>query len=131
MLNCATCDENFQESWRLELHMKSHGNLDLFKCDLCEKKFYSNWRMKKHKATHNELKKFCHYFNNAKICPYEEVGCKFNHEDSKNLNLTKNAISNFANLSIHLKKMHQKDKLVITVTKSKMIMKKLKVTMKK
>ena len=83
-LHCANCDETFQESWRLELHMKSHGNLYIYKCDLCKQKFYSHWRMKKRRASHNELKKFCHYFNNAKICPYEEVGCKFNHEDSKN-----------------------------------------------
>ena len=89
MLHCANCDETFQESWRLELHMKSHGNLSPFKCDLCERKFYSHWRMKKHKASHNELKKCCHYFNNAKICPYEEVGCKFKHEDSENCKFDK------------------------------------------
>ena len=25
----------------------------------------------------------CHYFNNDKMCPFEELGCKFLHRDSK------------------------------------------------
>ena len=25
----------------------------------------------------------CHYFNNDKMCPFEELGCKFLHTDSK------------------------------------------------
>ena len=25
----------------------------------------------------------CHYFNNDKMCPFEELGCKFFHTDSK------------------------------------------------
>ena len=27
--------------------------------------------------------KNCHYFNNQKVCPYDVIGCKFNHADSK------------------------------------------------
>ena len=26
--------------------------------------------------------KFCHYFNNGKKCPYEDIGCMFNHKVS-------------------------------------------------
>jgi hypothetical protein len=25
-------------------------------------------------------RKYCHYFNNGKRCPFAEIGCKFNHE---------------------------------------------------
>ena len=28
------------------------------------------------------MEKFCHFFNNFKLCPYEEFGCKFKHEES-------------------------------------------------
>ena len=27
--------------------------------------------------------KFCHYFNNGKICPFEKLGCMFSHQDSE------------------------------------------------
>ena len=27
--------------------------------------------------------KHCHYFNNDKVCPYEEIGCMFRHEKSE------------------------------------------------
>ena len=38
--------------------------------------------MNKHMESHNEETKFCHYYNNGKICPYEEIGCKFKHKES-------------------------------------------------
>ena len=28
--------------------------------------------------------KCCHYFNNEKHCPYENIGCMFLHQDSEN-----------------------------------------------
>ena len=28
--------------------------------------------------------KYCHFFNNSKVCPYKLYGCKFKHSDSKN-----------------------------------------------
>ena len=28
------------------------------------------------------MEKFCHYFNNGKVCPYDDIGCKFKHKDS-------------------------------------------------
>ena len=36
--------------------------------------------MEKHTRDHRVDIKFCHYFNNDKPCPYDEVGCKFKHE---------------------------------------------------
>ena len=33
--------------------------------------------------------KYCHYFNNSKHCPFEEVGCMFKHEISKNCRFQK------------------------------------------
>ena len=41
------------------------------------------WRLKKHREGHgNDSQKYCHYFNNQKSCPFEEIGCMFKHEDS-------------------------------------------------
>ena len=47
---------------------------------MCGKRFQLEWRFKKHQASHDlkTLKK-CHYFNNAKACPFEEIGCMFLH----------------------------------------------------
>ena len=36
--------------------------------------------MEKHMRDHIVDIKLCHYFNNDKPCPYDEVGCKFKHE---------------------------------------------------
>ena len=30
----------------------------------------------------NKKLTFCHYYNNGKVCPYEELGCKFWHQKS-------------------------------------------------
>ena len=38
--------------------------------------------MKKHSVVHknHENIRRCHYFNNRKNCPFEELGCMFKHE---------------------------------------------------
>ena len=38
-----------------------------------------------HNRVHEQgyIVKFCHYFNNSKICPYAKFGCKFSHSDAK------------------------------------------------
>ena len=42
------------------------------------------WRLKKHTDGHNnKSQKYCHYYNNDKSCPYEEIGCKFLHQISE------------------------------------------------
>jgi hypothetical protein len=39
-----------------------------------------NWRLKKHQQWHSSQSvKKCHYFNNNKECPYEKLGCMFDH----------------------------------------------------
>ena len=35
---------------------------------------------KKHMKMHNDDVKFCHFYNNNKNCPYEDIGCMFLHE---------------------------------------------------
>ena len=43
------------------------------------------WRLNKHKASHQlETGKNCHFYNNKKPCPYEDIGCMFKHEKSEN-----------------------------------------------
>ena len=84
-IECYICAANFSINSDLEAHMKaSHESTEQYECDLCDKKFVLKWRLKKHKEGHaNEHKKFCHYFNNEKSCPYEEIGCKFLHQNSE------------------------------------------------
>ena len=61
------------------------AEVETYNCTLCDKTFHRKWRLAKHELAHNSLNvKFCHYFNNGKDCPYEEIGCMFKHEPSKN-----------------------------------------------
>ena len=39
-LVCAKCNENFDENWKLEKHLISHGKAKEFKCDNCEMSFH-------------------------------------------------------------------------------------------
>ena len=78
-IKCRKCDETFDETFQLENHMKEH-EVQTFKCEVCEKSFYIKWRLEKHKTMHQQSDvKFCHYFNNEKLCPFEEIGCMFRH----------------------------------------------------
>jgi len=79
---CEFCKETFTESWKMEEHLKHHGNERPFKCSICDKGFYLKWRMEKHTSDHRVDIKFCHYYNNDKPCPYDKVGCKFKHENA-------------------------------------------------
>ena len=87
---CKICEKTFLDSWKLELHSKLHENFLPFKCNICEKEFYVNWRLKKHVQSHEQKQKFCHFYNNGKDCPYEEIGCKFKHEAANNCKFDKN-----------------------------------------
>ena len=80
-IQCPLCDKNFQYSHELENHMTIHSGEKPFKCECCGKGFYLKWRLTKHRTMHNEKKmtRDCHYFNNVKLCPFEENGCKFVH----------------------------------------------------
>ena len=80
---CKVCDETFDQTFKLELHLKTH-EVETFKCERCDKKFQLKWRLEKHRKGHEMLNvKFCHYFNNQKPCPYDEIGCMYSHEQSE------------------------------------------------
>ena len=82
-LKCEHCDETFQLNWRLETHLKTHKQSKKFECDKCGKVFLLKWRLEQHKKTHALTNiKYCHYFNNMKVCPYDNIGCMFKHETS-------------------------------------------------
>ena len=81
---CLECEELFNENWLLEKHMKTHDEIETFNCEVCDKNFFLEWRLKKHLMGHKIPKVVkCHYFNNGESCPFEEVGCKFDHSRSK------------------------------------------------
>ena len=79
------CDKVFTKNCDLEMHIKTqHKTLNEYKCDMCDKKFVLKWRFSKHEENHkNKNRRKCHYFNNEKYCPYEEIGCMFAHEASE------------------------------------------------
>ena len=86
-INCNQCDLSFSESWMLENHMGTHNLIKDHRCDVCGKGFYFKWRFMQHVKTHScQNVKTCHYFNNRKDCPFEEVGCKFKHVNSPECN---------------------------------------------
>jgi hypothetical protein len=98
-VKCKECGERFEEHWKFERHIKGHGKDKEFHCDKCDKTYYTKWRLGKHQESHSsEVTKYCHYFNNFKECPYEEFGCKFQHEESKDCRFQrscKNALCQF------------------------------------
>ena len=65
----------------LETHLKTHTEVQTFPWDICGKRFVLKWRLKKHISGHYR-KRYCHFFNNGKACPYEDIGCKFQHQVS-------------------------------------------------
>ena len=81
--SCKKCDETFSLTCDLEKHMVTvHGASKSYSCDICTKTFYLEWRLKKHLEVHKDGVKPCKYNKTGQICPYDEVGCKFKHEDN-------------------------------------------------
>ena len=91
-IKCEYCSLEFNENWKLEEHMSIHGYKKTFSCDLCDKRFVLKWRLKKHINSHQQSNiKFCHFFNNNKICNYEQVsGCMFKHDAAPLCKYSKN-----------------------------------------
>ena len=83
--SCQFCASTFQKNCDLEKHVKEeHESAEMdYKCDICNKEFYLEWRWKKHAVIHAGNVKYCHYYNNGKACPYEEIGCMFLHMESQ------------------------------------------------
>ena len=76
---CSKCGKTFNEEWKLNANAKSHNQ---HKCELCEQTFkYENLKQKHVKIVHENIKLYCHFFNNDKICPKEKE-CIFLHEES-------------------------------------------------
>ena len=85
-IKCKLCDKHFERFVDLEKHVKeNHDNREEFQCDQCDKKFVIKWRLEKHMTMHTkDFVQSCHYFNNGKMCPFEELGCKFLHVFASN-----------------------------------------------
>ena len=78
---CKMCEKTFTKNVELERHIKIHHEAEPFECEKCGKTFVLKWRLRKHLSVH-ETRIYCHYFNNDKECPFEEIGCKFKHNIS-------------------------------------------------
>ena len=81
---CPSCEEAFDTNTDMEKHIQNVHKNQSFNCGECDATFVSEWRMKKHKGTHlkNTATRNCHYFNSNKTCPFQNLGCKFNHKFS-------------------------------------------------
>ena len=80
-LSCEICNKAFFKNHELEEHMEEHVVAKNFKCDICKKEFYLEWRFKKHANVHSDQAKICKNFSRGVTCPFEQVGCKFKHEE--------------------------------------------------
>ena len=86
MFKCPKCIFEGKSLSEIDKHMlENHGTEKEFKCDNCEKSYFTEFRLKKHQQTHQFKMNvtYCHYYNNAKTCPFESFGCKFRHSLSK------------------------------------------------
>ena len=61
--------------------MEEHGKPKDFKCETCGKEFYLEWRLKKHRNNHLRNSRRCKYVENKVECPFERIGCMFEHEE--------------------------------------------------
>ena len=107
-IKCNVCSELFNFIFELEHHLKKHQEVKTYKCEICDKTFCMKWRLKKHQEAHDKTDlKFCHYFNNKKVCPYDDIGCMFKHAKSKKCKFEqscKNMLCQFQHSSEELEK---------------------------
>ena len=101
-IKCNACDQEFKINSDLELHIQTnHDSREKYSCEHCDKQFVLKWRLQKHQQIHTQHKiKKCHYFNNGKICPYENIGCMFEHSTSELCKYGIQCIKNCAHISI-------------------------------
>ena len=83
-IKCKTCSKVFENNWKLENHITKHHKPKRIKCDKCDQTLYSKWRLSKHMKMHQPEANIrtCHFYNNGKVCPFQEFGCKFRHIDA-------------------------------------------------
>ena len=67
-INCNKCDQSFERNCDFEKNTEEHKLKKEFKCDICDKKF-------------------CHFYNNGKPCPYEAIGM-FYHSKARTCKLS-------------------------------------------
>ena len=102
-IQCALCDDTFTINSDLEAHMMTqHPETKNHNCDKCGKTFVLKWRLEKHMSIHlSPDVQACHYFNNNKKCPFEDLGCMFAHNVSgkcKFGKLCKNKLCSFQHI---------------------------------
>ena len=73
---CDQCDKEFDEEWKLCIHLKKHKK---YSCDQCSKTFsYINAKNKHIQITHGNLKIYCHFYNNNTTCPFDDADfCRY------------------------------------------------------
>ena len=77
---CKLCKRIFSKNSDFEKHMADeHEQEKTFVCDVCGKKFILEWRANKHRQNHSEKPRPCKYSLNDQFCPFNEVGCMFEH----------------------------------------------------
>ena len=81
---CAQCNEVFDSRTDMEIHIQNSHEKQNYNCEKCDQMFVSEWRLKLHSKTHTKKQKArnCHYFNSGKTCPFQKLGCKFEHTES-------------------------------------------------
>ena len=91
LLNCKECDKSFTKFSDLEFHIKQkHGEYKKHECEQCGKTFVTTWRLRKHVKIHlYKFTKICRYYRSGEHCSFEELGCKFLHNSSTNVNSDK------------------------------------------
>ena len=82
-INCNSCESVFFKNSELEIHLEKEHQVEKFKCEICDKTFALEWRLAKHQNMHTSKNiQKCHYFNNKKTCPFEQIGCMFDHSSA-------------------------------------------------
>ena len=85
IFECDICGDEFSLHKTFKEHLRTHHNTSTMNCSECGKCFFAKWRLNLHVKHHHvqKSKRCCHFFNNGKFCPYEKMGCKFQHLKSK------------------------------------------------
>ena len=80
-IKCDHCDKSYSTNTEMEIHIESDHLIEGFNRDKCDKLFVSKWRLRVHQKSHalEYKKRNCHYNNSDKRCPFEKLGCKFEH----------------------------------------------------